>query len=71
MEIDARKPEGNAIVIMGHVAELMKAAGRADEIPKVMERMKSGNYANLCRIAEEETFGSIKVIWPSDTTDIR
>ena len=62
MEIDATKPEGNAFLIMGHVAELMKAAGRADEIPEIMEHMKSGNYANLCRIAEEETFGSIKVV---------
>ena len=66
MEIDARSPDGNAFVIMGHVRNLMKAAGRADEIPRVMERMKSGDYSNLCRVAEEVTFGSIKVVMRDD-----
>ena len=66
MEIDAKSPDGNAWVIMGHVRNLLKAAGRANEIPKIMERMRSGNYANLCQIAELETFGSIKVVTHDD-----
>ncbi len=62
MEIDARSPDGNAFVIMGYVQSLLSEAGRKDEIPAVMERMRSGDYANLCAVAEEVTFGSITVV---------
>jgi hypothetical protein len=62
MEIDARSPDGNAFAIMGYVSRLLKAAGREDELPAVMERMRSGDYRNLCAVAEEVTFGSIKVV---------
>ena len=62
MKIDAQSPDGNAYFIMGQVDRLLKACGRSDEIPAVMERMRSGNYENLCRVAEEVTFGSIQVV---------
>lgn len=62
MEIDAKTPEGNSLVIMGIVSQLLEDSGRSDEIKDVMERMKSGNYGNLCKVAEEVTFGSITVV---------
>ena len=62
MEIDAKAPEGNAVFIMGAVRRLLADAGRADEIPGVTLRMKSGNYENLCKVAEEVTYGSITVV---------
>lgn len=59
MEIDIASPDGNALAIMGYTHELIKAAGRGDEWPDIQQRMKGGNYDNLCKIAEEETYGSI------------
>lgn len=62
MEIDATGPEGNAILIMGRVHELLKAVDRLDEWPAISEEMKSGNYDNLCDVAERVTYGSITVV---------
>ena len=62
MEIDAKAPEGNAWCIMGVVKRLLEDTDRHDEIDTVMERMKSGNYDNLCKVAKEVTFGSITVV---------
>ncbi len=62
MEIDAKSPDGNAFTIMGYVTRLLKDASRGDEVETVMDRMKSGNYDNLCKVAEEVTYGSIKVV---------
>jgi hypothetical protein len=62
MKIYSNRPEGNALYIMGQVSALLEAAGRRAEIPGVMKRMKSGDYANLCAVAEKVTFGSIHVV---------
>ena len=62
MQIDARSTLGNAYYIMGAVEDLLKKVGRADEVAGVMQRMKSGDYENLCQVAEEVTFGSIQVV---------
>jgi hypothetical protein len=59
MEIDARSPDGNAFTIMGYVRRLLKESGREADWPKVQERMMDGDYANLCAVAEEATFGCV------------
>lgn len=53
MKIDIAGPEGNAFTIMGIVERVLKQTGREDEIPEVMERMKNGDYDNLCAVATE------------------
>ena len=62
MRIDAKSPQGNAVIIMGEVTKLLEAVGRGDEVEAVMDRMQSGDYDNLCDVAEEVTKGSIKVV---------
>lgn len=62
MLIDARKPEGNAFGIMAVVRDLLMQADRSAEWPAVQKRMMEGNYDHLCDVAEEVSFGSIKVI---------
>jgi len=62
MRIDAKGRDGNAFAIMGIVAKLLKATGRHDEIALVQARMMSGNYANLCDVAEEVSGGSIQIV---------
>lgn len=62
MIIDARGPDGNAMVIMAHVMSLLKQVGREDEVAAIRERMMEGDYENLCRVAEEVTFGTIRII---------
>lgn len=59
--INVKKPEGNAFCIMGTVSSILKQCGRRDEIPEVMARMKSGDYDNLCDVAEEVTHGTLKI----------
>tara|TARA_Y100000310_G_scaffold341331_1_gene440141 strand:+ start:75 stop:281 length:207 start_codon:yes stop_codon:yes gene_type:complete len=62
MEIDAKSPEGNAYAIMGYVQRLLKEVDRFVEWPAIQERMMSGDYDNLCDVAEEVTYGTIKVV---------
>ena len=62
MRIDAKGPYGNAYSIMADVSQLLEAAGREKEVPAVMHRMRSGDYSNLCDVAEEVTHGSITVV---------
>ncbi len=62
MEIDARGPDGNAFAIIGYVRRLLKKADREDEIAEACYRMMSGDYNNLCQVAEEVTNGSITVV---------
>ncbi len=62
MEIDARSPDGNAFAIMGYVRRLLQDSGRMKGWPKAEERMYAGNYDNLCAVAEEVTYGSIRVV---------
>ena len=62
MEIDAKSPDGNATVIMCYVWRLLMDTGQADKWPDAEKRMKSGNYDNLCKVAEEVTHGSITVV---------
>ena len=62
MDIDAKSPSGNAFAIMGCVHRLLRDSGRGDEWPGISERMRSGNYANLCDVTEEVTYGSIRVV---------
>ena len=62
MKIDAQSPNGNGLEIMGGFQQLLKDADRENEIENVMKRMMSGNYDNLCNVAEEVTHGSIKVV---------
>ena len=62
MEIDAKSPHGNAWYIISAVRKLLIDVGRGDEANKVSGRMRSGNYENLCNIAEEVTNGSITIV---------
>jgi hypothetical protein len=62
MDIIKSSPDGNAWAIMGYVRRLFKEAGRMDEWPEVQKRMTSGDYDNLCQVAEEVTHGSIRVV---------
>ena len=62
MEIDARSPDGNAFVIMGYVRRLLRESGRSKEWPLIQTKMLSGDYENLCKVAEEATYGSIVVV---------
>jgi len=62
MDIDAQSPGGNAMAIMGAVTRLLKEVGRRDECAAVQKRMMSGNYDNVCAVAEEVTNGSIRVV---------
>ena len=62
MEIDHSGPEGNAFAIMGVVKNLLKDSGRSDEIKDTMDLMMSGDYDNLCAVAEEVSFGTITFV---------
>ena len=62
MDIDATAPEGNAHFIIAAVRRLLTETGREKEISAVTNRMESGDYDNLCRVAEEATYGSIRVV---------
>jgi len=61
MIISKSSPRGNAFYIMGSVKKLLLDTGRKDEWPEILRRMESGNYDNLCAVAEEVTHGSIQV----------
>ncbi len=62
MEIDAKSPQGNAMCIVAAVKTLLTEVGREDEWAEISDRMYSGDYNNLCDVAEEVTHGSIKVV---------
>lgn len=62
MEIDATSPDGNAFTIIGLVKRILEETNRIDEWPDIEERMMSGDYNNLCDVAEEVTYGTITVI---------
>lgn len=62
MKIDARRPEGNAFAIMGAVCRLLEQSGRIREWDAVRKRMMEGDYRNLCAVAEDVTFGCIRVV---------
>lgn len=62
MEIDARSSDGNAFAIMVYVKKILTGANRLEEWPTIKERMMSGDYQNLCDVAEEVTHGSIVVV---------
>lgn len=62
MKIYKNSPDGNAHVIMGVVRKLLIEVGRQDEWPLARARMMSGNYENLCAVANEVSFGSIEVV---------
>ena len=62
MQIRKDSPEGNAYCLMGIVHKLLKQTGRGKEWPHIQKRMKSGDYENLCRVANEVTRGSIEMI---------
>ena len=62
MIIDKSSPQGNAFVIMAKVSECLRKSGHTKEdIDKAMEEMQSGDYDNLCKVAERVTNGSIRV----------
>lgn len=62
MKIYSNRPEGNAFAIIGTVRKLFKETDRMDEWPAVSERMMNSDYANLCAVVKEVTFGSIEVV---------
>lgn len=69
MIVDTRSPQGSAFQVMGLVGALLKQTGRNDEWPAIRERMMSGDYANLCAIATEVSFGSIEFTDDADEDD--
>jgi hypothetical protein len=60
MEIDLTGPDGNAFALLGLARRLAKQTGR-DPQP-ILNKMKSGNYANLVRALDEE-FGEFLVLY--------
>jgi len=62
VEIDAQSEDGNVFVVMATVRRLLKDIGRMDRWPAVEARMKEGDYNHACDVAEEVTYGSIKVV---------
>ena len=61
-EIDKTSTLGNSFYIMGLVVKVMKEMGKdQDEIDEAMEAMKSGDYDDLCRTAEDVTQGYVIV----------
>jgi hypothetical protein len=62
VKIDARSSEGNAFAIMGYVQQVFRDTDQMDKWPEAERRMKSGNYDNLCDVAEEVTDGSITIV---------
>jgi hypothetical protein len=62
MEIDVRSTSGNVFAIMGVVTQLLEAAGRKDEVARVMADMRSGDYRHALEVAERETFGSLTFV---------
>lgn len=62
MKIYASSPQGNAHSVMAAVRSLLREVGRKDEWPAIRDRMMGGDYANLCEVAKEVTYGSIEVI---------
>jgi len=62
MDIDSKSQDGNAFAIMGCVRRLLKDVDRSDEWSDAQKRMMDGDYDNLCDVAEEVTFGSIRVV---------
>ncbi|MGW8177971.1 MAG: hypothetical protein ACWGQW_04155 [bacterium] len=61
MEIDAKGPDGNAFAIMGYVRRIFREMGRKD-FNEVQAVMMSGNYEQLCEIAERETDGILTIV---------
>lgn len=66
MKILKSSPAANAFAIMGYVQKLLRETGRASEIDSVAERMKAGNYDNLCQVAYEVSNGSIEIVDDDD-----
>mgnify|MGYP005825051743 CR=1 FL=1 len=61
--IDSTSPEGNAFSIMGTVKKVLQEMGKSKtEIEEAMERMKSGDYNDLCEVANSVTNGLVEVI---------
>ena len=59
MIIDVRGSDGNVFFIMAVVSRLLHAAGRKDDVSRVLADMKSGDYRHALAVAERETYGSI------------
>ena len=64
MKIYKNTPDANSVMVMALVRKLLIDVDRGSEWPAIEKRMRSGNYENLCAIAEEVTYGSIKVVDP-------
>ena len=63
IKIDAKAPEGNAFGIMATVGNVMRQLGKdKEERDAAMERMMSGDYANLCAVAKQATGGLVVVV---------
>lgn len=56
----------NAFEVLAMVKSLFKQTGRAAEWPAVEARMKAGDYAHLCAVANEVSYGSIEVVTDED-----
>lgn len=69
MKIDTTRHEGNALTIMATVRNLLREIGRGKEWPAVRTRMVGGNYANLCAVATEVSYGSIEFVTPHNEED--
>ena len=59
--IDAKSPDGNAFLIMAAVRRFLIQKGREDEWEKVQDEMMSGDYNELCDLAEDVTDSAIIV----------
>ena len=63
IQIITTQPEGNAYGIMGKVIRVLQDLGKSQvEIDLVLEQMKSGDYDNLCDVAEKVTEGEIEIV---------
>ena len=61
--IDSTSPEGNAFYIMGIVKQVLQEMGKSKtEIEEAIERMKSGDYNDLCETANSVTNGRVEIV---------
>ena len=61
------RPEGNAFCIMATVRDVLRQLGRTKkEQDEAAERMRSGDYENLCVVAKEVTLGLVEVRGPDE-----
>jgi len=73
LEIDLRGSDGNAFVILAYIKRALNNNGYdPEQVDYWMSKMKSGDYENLCRVAEEAYYDAIgdPIYWHENGKDV-